>query len=272
MKERFIDVEKLIESKNPTLLKWSPKFVVSYVKRILHQDEINRILEENKGLGGYDFCVDIIKRFNITVEVKGLENIPKEGKVVLAGNHPCGGLEALAMVTVLYPVRPDMKFIVNDLLMALHNLSEFFIGVNKHGKNSSRSLKSVNESFGSGDAIFLFPAGLVSRRAKGVVQDPEWKKTFITRSKKHDTPIIPVKIEAQELSSFFYNLSNFRKRLGIKANLEMFYLANELMKQKNSTFRIIFGEPLPSSSFDASKTDKQWADWLKQKVYSMKSK
>ena len=270
MAKKFIDVEKLIESKNPTLLKWFPGFMLNYIKKILHQDEFNTIIEENHDLNGFDFCTDVIKRFNIKVEVEGIENLPKNGRIVLAGNHPCGGLEALALITVLYPVRPDIKFIVNDLLMNMHNLSEFFVGVNKHGANSSNSLKMVNEAFSVDSALFVFPAGLVSRRTNGVVEDGVWKKTVITRSKKHKSPVVPVLIDAPNLSSFFYNLSNIRKNLGIKANVEMFYLANEMAKQKNSTFRIIFGKPIVSDHFDKSKTDKQWASYLKEEVYNLK--
>lgn len=270
MEKKFIDVEKLIESKNPKLLKWSPGFLINYIKRILHQEEINLIIKENWELDGLSFCKEIVERFNLNIEVKGLENVPKDGSVIMAGNHPCGGMEAIALVTVLHPIRPDVKFIVNDLLLHLHNLQEYFIGVNKHGKNSSGSLKSVNDAFASDKAIFLFPAGLVSRKTNGEVRDSDWKKTFITRSRKHDTPIIPVKIEAQELSPFFYNLSNIRKKMGVKANVEMFYLANELMNQKNSTFRITFGEPIPPEHFDSSRNDKAWAEWLKNKVYNLK--
>ena len=52
MKKKFIDVERLIGSKNPKLLKRIPKFILNYLKRILHQQEINQILDENEELIG----------------------------------------------------------------------------------------------------------------------------------------------------------------------------------------------------------------------------
>lgn len=270
MQEKFIDIEKVIKSKNPKLLKWLPKFIVSYLKRTLHQEEINHILEENKDKFDYDFARDIIKRFNVKVNAIGLENIPKTGGYIFASNHPLGGIDALAIVTVMEPYRKDMQFVVNDILLNLKNLSGLFVGVNKHGTNTKDSLKKVDELFASDKAVFVFPAGLVSRKKKGTIADLEWKKTFITRAKKHQKSIIPVYVDGS-LSNFFYRLSNLRSTLGIKANIEMLYLADETFKQKDKTLNIIFGKPIPVTTFDSSKSDKEWAKWMEHKVHAMKN-
>lgn len=269
MEEKFIDIERVIKSKNPKLLKWLPKFVIRYLKKIIHQDEINQVLYENKDKYGYEFAKDLVDRFNINVTVKGLENVPKEGGYIFAANHPLGGLDAMALIKVIEPYRKDVKFIVNDILLNLKNLSELFVGVNKHGINSKKSLSMVDELFASDRAVFVFPAGLVSRKKKGEIADLEWKKTFITRAKKHEKSIIPVYVEGN-LSNFFYRLSNLRTTFGIKANIEMLYLADESFKQKNKSLAIIFGEPISSSFFDKSKTDKEWAAWMKEKVHQLK--
>ncbi|HSL86134.1 MAG TPA: hypothetical protein VK861_04310 [Bacteroidales bacterium] len=39
-----LDVEKVLFSKNPTLRKKIPRFLISYLKRIVHQDELNDFL------------------------------------------------------------------------------------------------------------------------------------------------------------------------------------------------------------------------------------
>jgi putative hemolysin len=265
---KFIDLEKLMESKNPGITKKLPGFIINYLKRILHQDEINQILHENKNLKNEEFCEDIIRRFNITLEMEGVENIPKEGGVILASNHPLGGMDALAVVSMLKPIRKDIKFIVNDLLMNLENLKDLFVGVNLHGKKSVQSLEKVNELFASDKAIFLFPSGLVSRKIKGKVQDEEWKKTFISRAKKFQKDIVPIHIDGR-LSNFFYNLANLRTFFGIKANIEMLYLANELFKLKNQTVRITFGEPISYKSFTKEKSDKQWAEEVRKISYNL---
>jgi 1-acyl-sn-glycerol-3-phosphate acyltransferase len=267
--DKFIDIEKAIHSKNPKLLKWLPKFILRYIKKIVHEDEINQILLENIDNYGYDFCKDVINRFNIKVTTKGTENIPKNGGYIFVANHPLGGMDAMAIVTTVAPIRNDIKFIVNDLLLNLKNLKGQFVGVNKHGGNTKESLNMVDELFASDNAVFIFPAGLVSRKNRGLVEDLEWKKTFITRAKKHNKTIIPLYVEGK-LTNFFYRLSNYRTKIGIKSNIEMFYLVDECFKQKNKHLKIIFGESVPPSRFDKSKTDKEWAEWMKKKVYNLK--
>ena len=269
MQEKFVDIERIIKSKNPKLLKILPKFLINYLKRIAHQDDVNEILDDFKDIYDYEFCAALIKRLNIKVTVEGQENIPTDGGFIFASNHPLGGMDAMALVTVIEPYRKDVKFIVNDILLNLTNIKGLFVGVNKHAGNTKESLQMIDELFASDKAVFVFPAGLVSRRTKGKIADLEWKKTFITRAKKHNKDIIPVFVGGS-LSNFFYRLSNLRKKLGIKANLEMLYLSDESFKQKNKTLSITFGKPIPSSHFNNTKSDKEWAKWMEDKVHQMK--
>ena len=266
--QKLIDVEQIIANKNPKLLRLLPRFIINYLKKTIHQNDINQILIENKNKFDFDFAEDIITRFNIKVEIRGLENIPKTGGCILVSNHPLGGIDALAFVTKIKQHRTDLQFIVNDILLHLKNLSGLFVGINKHGGNSKEALNDVNELFASNKAIFIFPAGLVSRRFKGKIKDLEWKKTFISQAKKTQKNIIPVFIDGK-LSPFFYRFAQLRKFLGIKVNLEMLFLAKETFKQKNKTIKIVVGKPISHTQFDTSKNDKQWAEWVKEQVYLM---
>ena len=258
----------MIGSKNPKLLKRLPGFIIRYLKRILHQREVNQIIHENKDLVGVDFCHQLINRFQLDVVLKRIENAPKEGGVIFVCNHPLGGMDAIALVHRFHEYRPDMKFIVNDLLLNLKNLKGLFVGVNKHGATALRSLQNVDKLFNSDKAVFVFPAGLVSRKIDGKIQDVDWKKTFITRAKKYNQPIIPVYIEGR-LSNFFYGFARFRERLGIKVNIEMLYLVNELFKQKKRRIEIRFGEAISPAELDKSKNDRQWAAEIRQRCYNL---
>ena len=268
---KFVEVRKLIADKNPALLRWLPGFVIRYVEKIIHQREVNEFFEAHENSDTFEFCKDALEYLNFQVSIQGLENIPKAPeRIIFASNHPLGGMDALSIIHLLKDVRPDIKFIVNDLLMAVKTLKDRFIGVNKVGRSAVESLQKVEEQFAEGPATFIFPSGLVSRKIKGNIEDLEWKKTFISKAKKYQLPVIPVHIGGG-LTNRFYRLANFRKFLGIKANIEMFFLVDELFKQKNMRIDIVVGKPIPPETFDKSKNDKAWAEWMKTQVYSLKS-
>ncbi|MEM9050768.1 MAG: 1-acyl-sn-glycerol-3-phosphate acyltransferase [Bacteroidota bacterium] len=267
--EKFVDVRGIIASKNPKLLKWLPGFVIRWVEKVIHQDEINTTLYEHRNSDEYVFCEAVLNTFNLRFDLTGMENIPPQpDKVIFAANHPLGGMDAISIVHLLKDVRPDIKFIVNDLLMAVYHLKDRFIGVNKVGKSAALSLQKVEKQFAEGSATFIFPAGLVSRKSKGKIEDLEWKKTFVSKAKKYNIPVIPVHIGGR-LTNRFYRLANIRKYLGIKVNFEMFFLVDELFRQKNMKIDIIIGKPIDPSTFDKSKKDGEWAQWVKEQVYAL---
>lgn len=268
--EKFIDIEKLIASKNPKALKRMPKFLIRYLKRILNQDEVNEFISKNRDKKNGDWCQAAVDHMNITFDVKNLDNIPKEGKIVIALNHPLGGMDAMILVSALKGHREDLQFIVNDLLMSLENMKGMFVGVNKHGKNKGSIREQISALFQSEKAVCIFPAGLVSRKEKGEVKDLVWKKTFVSYSKEFDRTIIPVYIDGS-LSNFFYRLARLRKFLGIKANIEMLYLSNELFKQRNKHFKFIVGKPIEREFLMSNDNDKELAQQIKEQVYELRN-
>jgi putative hemolysin len=271
MIKKLIDIERVIGNKNPKLLKWLPKFIINYLKKLLHQEEINKIIEDNENTFDTEFCQAVVDTFKIKLEVIGLDNMPANGGCIVAANHPLGGMDAMAIVSAVSPVRKDVKFVVNDVLLHLTNLKNLFVGMNKFGSTSKGALQSINDLFSSNNAVFIFPSGLVSRKKNGIIKDTEWKKTFITQAKKHQKPIIPIYIEGN-LSNRFYRISNFRKWLGIKINFEMIFLADEMFKQTNKTVRIVIGEAIMPNELDQDKSDRALAQKIKEKVYSLAKK
>jgi putative hemolysin len=269
-KKKFIDLEEIIRDKNPRLLTFMPRFVLNYIKRIIHQKEVNAFIDAHGEKKDLAFVNAVIAEFGVKVDCKGEENIPAQGGCIFASNHPLGGLDALAIMQVVSKTRKDLKFIVNDILLQLKNLEGIFAGVNKHGKTAAQMLEEIDKLYGSEQAVFIFPAGLVSRKQSGVIKDLEWKKSFITKAKKYKRSIVPVFVDAKN-SRGFYNLALWRKRLGIKANIEMLYLVDEMYHQRNKTISVIFGKPLPYSIFDKKFSDQEWAAKVKEHVYALHS-
>jgi putative hemolysin len=201
------------------------------------------------------------------VEVVRKENIPVKESAIFASNHPLGGLDGMAFIKAVGEVRPDVRFIVNDILRNLKNFDEIFVGVNKMGGSSRDALKTIEDVYASPTAILIFPAGLVSRKTDKGIRDLEWSKSFISKALKYNKPVVPVFIEGQN-RPFFYNLAKWRKRLGIKRNIEMLYLPDEMFRQAGKTIRIYFGKPVPPSVFTSEYSEKEWAHKLKEYIYS----
>lgn len=284
--ERLIDIEALFAAKNPKLLKIIPKFVMSYLKRIVHQEEVNGYIYRNRDKTGLPFVEAILNEFGVKVNIidkrsvqflqsaipgshEGL--VPSHGRYIVASNHPLGGLDGMALMLALGKIRTDIVFPVNDLLMNVPGLRPLFIPINKHGRNTENA-KLIDETFSSEKMILYFPAGLVSRKQRingaYVIRDLEWKSTFIKKARKYKRDIIPVYVEGRN-SEWFYNLAMWRKRLGINANIEMLYLVDEMSKQFNKTITLMVGDPISCTLFDKSKTDTQWAAWVQEKVYQL---
>lgn len=269
--EKFINIEKLIASKNPKLLKFLPGFLLRYVKKVIHEGELNEATIRYKDRHGIDFVNAAMEEFGANTSVEGAENIPKEGGVIMAANHPLGGLDGVAFMKVAGQFRSDIRFFVNDLLMALKNFSPIFVPVNKHGKNSADYTKRFEEVYASDACLLIFPAGLVSRRQEGkIIQDLVWRKSFITKAIQYKKNVVPVYIDGNN-STFFYNLAYWRKKIGIKANLEMFYLVDEMYKQKGKTITFIFGAPISWETFSKDMPAEYWSERVKQHVYALKS-
>lgn len=268
-KTPLVDIEAVIRAKNPGLLRWIPGFLLRYIKRIIHQEHINDFIRRHGDKQSHAFVNEIIREFGVHISWDGLEHIPEQGGFIIAANHPIGGLDAMALIHVIAKKRADQKFIVNDVLLHIRNLSDLFLGVNKHGKNPAATLDMLDSWYSSGCAMLIFPAGLVSRKQKGgLIRDLEWKKSFITKSKKFDRAIVPVHISGSN-SKFFYNLARLRARLGIKANIEMFYLMDEMYHQMGKNIHVRIGAPIAPSTFHAGHSDQEWAARVKDHVYDL---
>ena len=264
---KYIDLEKVIAGKSERLLRLLPGFLIRYLKKTIHQNDLNDILNRHKDKYGQEFLHELIQEFGANVIVRGEENLMKADRFLVASNHPLGGLDGIALMYVVGKYISRIVTPVNDFLMLLPNLKPLFIPVNKHGSNAS-NIALFNESFASDKTVVYFPAGLCSRKNGSEILDLEWKKTFLTKARNYNRDILPVHISGRN-SAFFYNLANLRKKIGLKANIEMLFLVDEVFKQKNKDIIITFGKPVPVGVFDKRYTDKKWAERLKEHVYKL---
>lgn len=263
-----IDIDQLIRKKKPGLYRILPSFLLRYVKRVIHQDDLNFILTEHKDLEGLEFINGALDIIQITHTVEGTENIPDNGRFIFVANHPLGGLDGMVFIKEVGKKFSDIQFPVNDLLFNIKNLQSIFLPINKLGGQAREAVQQIEDAYRSDSQILYFPAGLCSRKISGKIIDLEWKKHFIIKAIQHKRDIIPVYFSGKN-SNFFYNLANIRKFFRIKINIEMFYLSDEIFRQKDKKIKMKFGEPISYKIFDRSLTHQEWADKVKDIVYSL---
>lgn len=270
--EKTIDIDKILKSKMGTKSRYVPRPLVTWLKHITHQDQVNEFLWNNKDLAGTDWLVACVKYLDMSLEIRGQENLPdkNDGKLyTFVSNHPLGGIDGVAIGSIIGRHYDNkFKYLVNDLLMNLPGLAPLCIGINKTGSQSRNFPAMVETGFSSDDHMVMFPAGLCSRKIDGVIQDIPWKKTFITKSVEHKRDIVPIHFSGHN-SMFFYRLANICKMLGIKFNIAMLFLVDEMYKNRHQSFQITIGKPISWQTFDKSKTPTQWAQEVRARVYQL---
>ncbi len=266
-----IDLDAVLQSKLGAKARWVPGFLLDWLKRTVHQDELNEILSRYPGLEGAEFCDAMVREFDLTIDVRFPFGQPDRDnpRVILVSNHPLGGLDGITLIsyfTKFYGVEP--RFVVNDILMAVEPLRPVFIPVNKHGSQSRQNLAMLDHALSGDRPVIIFPAGLVSRKGKGgEVCDLKWNKMFVTKALQYRRDVVPMHFKGEN-SPFFYNLARWRKRLMVPFNIEMLYLPDELMQARGKRFEITVGETIPYAAFSGERPMAA-AQKIKELVYTL---
>uniref|UniRef100_A0AB33JHZ1 1-acyl-sn-glycerol-3-phosphate acyltransferase n=1 Tax=Prevotella sp. GTC17260 TaxID=3236796 RepID=A0AB33JHZ1_9BACT len=270
--ENTIDIDDILKSKMGAKARYVPGFVVSWLKHVVHQDEVNRYLWESRDKVGTDWLEECVRYLDMTLDIVGMENLPDKnnGKLyTFVSNHPLGGADGVALGSIIgrhYDGR--FRYLVNDLLLNLPGLKPVSIGINKTGGQSRNFPAMVEAGFQSDNHMLMFPAGLCSRKTDGQIRDIPWKKTFISKSVEYQRDVVPIHFGGQN-SEKFYRIANICKSLGLKFNVAMLFLVDEMYKNVHKTFRVAIGKPIPWQTFDKSKSSMEWAKFVEDRVYEL---
>lgn len=271
-KEKVIDIDKVLESKMGRKARYVPRFLVRWLKHIVHEDQVNAFLWETRNIEGTEWLEACVKYLDMTIHIEGKENLPdkNDGKLyTFVSNHPLGGEDGVALGAIIgrhYDGR--FRYLVNDLLLNLPGLRPVSIGINKTGKQSRDFPRMVEAGFQSDNHMLMFPAGLNSRKINGKIHDLPWKKTFITKSVEYHRDVVPIYFSGRN-SERFYRIANWQKKLHLKINIAMLFLVDEMYKNVHKTFTIKIGKPIPWQTFDHSRKPAEWAKWVEDKVYEL---
>lgn len=269
-----IDIDAVLRRRLPRYYRWIPKPLISLVKRIICQDELNRQLEINAGKNGADFCRGVIEDLEVSYTLTGEENLPAadDRRKIFVCNHPLGGLDGMVMIDMIARrYGSPLFFVVNDLLSVVSPLNDIFLPVNKHGRQSRQATLTLDEAFDSNHPVIMFPAGLVSRRSSTGIGDLVWNKMFVNRAIRHQRDIVPVYFEGRN-SSFFYNFARLRVALGLKFNYEMICLPSEVFKSRGKQFVLHIGRQIAWTSLKGGAMAQSTASEIRTLVYNLKRK
>jgi len=271
-KEKVIDIDKVLESKMGRKARYVPRFLVRWLKHIVHEDQVNAFLWETRNIEGTEWLEACVKYLDMTIHIEGKENLPdkNDGKLyTFVSNHPLGGEDGVALGAIIgrhYDGR--FRYLVNDLLLNLPGLRPVSIGINKTGKQSRDFPRMVEAGFQSDNHMLMFPAGLNSRKINGKIHDLPWKKTFVSKSVEYHRDVVPIYFSGRN-SERFYRIANWQKKLHLKINIAMLFLVDEMYKNVHKTFTIKIGKPIPWQTFDHSRKPAEWAKWVEDKVYEL---
>ena len=149
--EHTIDIDKIISSKMGPKARYVPGVLTSWLKRIIHKDQVNKFIWDSRNHTGVDWLEACVRYLKMDIEIVGKENLPSkdDGRLyTFVSNHPLGGQDGVALGAIIgRHYDGHFRYLVNDLLMNLPGLAPDCIGINKTGRNSRDFPRMVEAGF-----------------------------------------------------------------------------------------------------------------------------
>ncbi len=270
-KAQLIDLEKVIRNQKNKFVRNLPKPIINFIKFVVRQKALNEIIINNSDKFGTDFIKASLVHINGSIDLKNKEKLPNTGRYIFVSNHPLGAADYAALITVLSKKYSEIKVIANEVLTNVKSFGDMIMPVGVFAKTDSKAMEIINNTFSSSKIqIITFPAGLVSRKINGKIQDLPWHRSFIRNAIEYKRDIVPILVDAKN-SKLFYSVAAIRNFFRIKAKIELFLLPSEFFKKRNKTIPVTIGDPISYKEFDESKTHLEWAQEIKKRVYKLRS-
>ena len=234
---------------NPCKLPFKPRFLSSLLERALGLHPLGKIYDarppDTTPLEFLDYSINAL---GVSIELKNavnLDDIPREGPVLIVANHPLGGLEGMVIAKVIAEVRPDLRVLANELLLRIPELADFFIGVNVISSTAAAGnvggIKQVHKPLKHDGAVLIFPAGMVSAYEfeQRRIQDRSWNRLAGQLLKRYQCTCVPVYVEGRN-SSYFYAAGMLHPRL------RTLFLPRQLANKQGYRLPLTIGRPIPA--------------------------
>ena len=205
------------------------------------------IVDAIKDKTGRESFAHVSAQVGITVRAQGLDNIPASGPVIIICNHPTGLADGLFMLEALKSRRPDHVYLANaDALRVVPKCEDIIIPVEwvkakRSPAKAKATLTAMKAASVAGKAIVIFPSGALAMKRGGKIVDRPWMQTAAAFARKHNIPIVPAHIKAQN-SKLYYA---FEK---INGELRDITLFREMLNKGVANPLITFGAPIDPQS------------------------
>lgn len=265
----MLNIEASVVGKFPGFATQAPLIkssTLSFLRKLTREEEINRFLQDNQGITGFDFIDKIFDYFNFSYSIsqRDRNNIPAQGRLVIIANHPIGSLDGLALLRLVSEIRNDVKIVANDMLMAFEPLHDVLLPLDNMTRGAyKQSYKAILQALENEQAIIIFPAGEVSRASPQGIRDGQWQAGFLHFARKTQSPVLPIFVSAKN-SLLFYSASMLFKPLGTAL------LAHEMFNKRSAEIKFRVGETIPHHALESNQlSDKALIKRLKKHLYKI---
>ena len=216
----------------------------------------------------------ILQQLAVTYRVgeHDIQQVPKSGPVLVVVNHPFGILEGAVLAAVLGRVRPDVRFLANDILSTIPEVHGLLIPVDPTGGASAarRNVTGVRRSIEfleRGGCLVVFPAGEVSHfhLRKATVTDPQWH-TAVARMIE---TLSGRGVAVSALPIYFGGANSLVfQTLGLlHPRLRTLLLVRELLNKRNRLVELRMGSLISSKKLLEIPTPEERTEYLRWRTY-----
>ena len=227
---------------------------------------------EDEVAAGRDFWQVMVERYGLSLDVIGghLNNIPKDGPLILIANHPYGILDGLMMGHILSTVRGDFRILAHRVFRKAEDLNRIILPISfdetkEAVKLNIETRKASLDYLADGGAIGIFPGGTVSTAVKPLARpmDPNWRGFTARMIAKSEATVVPVFFEGHT-SRLFQIASHMHY------TLRMGLMIREFRERVDTPVKVSIGQPIPRDVLGPmSKDPKAMMEFLRKSTYEL---
>ncbi|MFZ5961469.1 lysophospholipid acyltransferase family protein [Thalassococcus sp. BH17M4-6] len=221
---------------------------------------------------GRDFWQVMVERYGLQLDVVGgtLNDIPRDGPLIVIANHPYGILDGLMLGHILSVVRGDFRILAHRIFRKAADLEQVILPVSFDGTRDAvaqnlDTRKTALRYLAQGGAVGVFPGGTVSTAATPFAKpmDPGWRSFTARMVAKSEATVVPVYFDGH--TSRLFQLASH-----LHTTLRMGLLIKEFRKRVDTPVRVVIGKPIPQPELQARAQDcRAMMDFLRKATYEL---